>query len=174
MKKLSYFVTFIIVAFIFSINAFAKEIVIITGEQVRFRRSATTSSGILAEFYPGDELDLVSKNGGTGNGCSLWYKATYNGKTGYVCSEYVKIKEIIEINPDDYKDYQEYLPQTPSNTVESWLKENYPDARIIDLDNEDGGTEVEFISGNLKHEAFFNRAQAWVYTKTEYSGISMR
>ena len=46
MKKLSYFVTFIIVAFIFSINAFAKEIVIITGEQVRFRRSATTSSGI--------------------------------------------------------------------------------------------------------------------------------
>ena len=25
------------------------------------------------------------------------------------------------------------------------LKEKYPDARIIDVDNEDGGTEVEFI-----------------------------
>ena len=48
------------------------------------------------------------------------------------------------------------------------MKENYPNARIIDLDNEDGGTEVEFIYEGLKHEAFFNQAQAWVYTRIEY------
>lgn len=155
MKKLSYFVTFIIVAFIFSINAFAKEIVIITGEQVRFRRSATTSSGILAEFYPGDELDLVSKNGGTGNGCSLWYKATYNGKTGYVCSEYVKIKEIIEINPDDYKDYQEYLTKAgfPKEYISSLVKlhQKHPnwDFKILN-------TELDFNKMiNLEYDGYF-------------------
>ena len=80
--------------------------------------------------------------------------------------EGVLVKEVIDA--EDEKDYQDYLPQTPSGTVESWLKEKYPDARIIDVDNEDGGTEVEFISGNMKHEAFFDRSQNWVYTKTEY------
>ena len=84
----------------------------------------------------------------------------------YYTAEGVLVKEVIDA--EDEKDYQDYLPQTPSGTVESWLKEKYPDARIIDVDNEDGGTEVEFISGNMKHEAFFDRSQNWVYTKTEY------
>lgn len=100
-------------------------------------------------------IDVEKKEGGVDTDVDLYYT-----------SEGILVREVVDADND--KDYQEYLPQAPSNTVEGWLKEHYPDARIIDLDNENGGTEVEFIAGNLKHEAFFNRAQAWVYTKTEY------
>lgn len=100
-------------------------------------------------------IDVEKKEGGAGTDVDLYYTP-----------EGILVKEVIDA--DDNKDYQEYLPQTPSATVESWLKENYPNARIIDLDNEDGGTEVEFIYEGLKHEAFFNQAQAWVYTRIEY------
>lgn len=123
-----------------------------------------------APWVADDEVDVLTRN----DASEVLYVIDVEKKEEgietdvdlYYTSEGILVKEVIDA--DDNKDYQEYLPQTPSNTVESWLKENYPDARIIDLDNEDGGTEVEFISGNLKHEAFFNRAQAWVYTKTEY------
>lgn len=40
----------------------------------------------------------------------------------YYTAEGVLVKEVIDA--EDEKDYQDYLPQTPSGTVESWLKEN--------------------------------------------------
>jgi len=112
MKKLSYFVLLLVSFIVFSLNVSAKSIVVINGYDVRFRSSATTNSTIIASFDKGEELDLLSNNSGSGNGCpSVWYKAQYGSSIGYVCSSYATIKEIKEevINPDDYKEYSEYL-----------------------------------------------------------------
>lgn len=123
-----------------------------------------------APWRADDEVDVLKRNGNSEILYVIDVEKNEGGKETdvdlYYTAEGVLVKEVIDA--EDEKDYQDYLPQTPSGTVESWLKEKYPDARIIDVDNEDGGTEVEFISGNMKHEAFFDRSQNWVYTKTEY------
>ena len=112
MKKISYFVFLTVMLFVFSISAYASEIIIITGNDVRFRAEANSSSKKLDNFNYGTELILLDKNGGTGNGCnSVWYKGQYGSTIGYVCSKYAKIEEVKEINPEDYAEYSEYLAE---------------------------------------------------------------
>ena len=112
MRKISYFVVFVISFMFLSLNASASKVVVITGDDVRFRDRATTNSNILNTFNRNTELTLVNENGGTGNGCdSRWYQANYYGVVGYVCSEFAIIKEVEDndVNVDDYADYRDYL-----------------------------------------------------------------
>ena len=111
MKKMSYLVFLLVVLFVFSINAFALEKVVITGNDVRFRTLPSTGSDskIIGVFYSGDEATLLDKNAGSGNGCSIWYKIKYGSNEGYVCGDFAKIEVVDTIKPDDYKEYSEYL-----------------------------------------------------------------
>ena len=113
MKKNKYVIFFIMTFFLFSLTASAKQIITVIGDEVRFRTEATTSSKIITELNSGTELDLISEDGGSGNGCTKWYKGKYNNQYGYICSEYVILKEIDEviINPDDYAEQSEYLKE---------------------------------------------------------------
>ena len=112
MKKLTYIITFFLTSISLLNIAYAKEIAIIDGWDVRFRSEPTTSSSIIASLNKGTELNLVSDNAGSGNGCSkAWYKVTYNNITGYICSEFAtkSTKEENNIDINEYKDYSEYL-----------------------------------------------------------------
>lgn len=111
MKKMSYLVFLLVVLFVFSINTFAIEKVVITGNDVRFRTLPSTGSDskIIGVFYSGDEATLLDKNAGSGNGCSIWYKIKYGSNEGYVCGDFAKIEVVDTIKPDGYKEYSEYL-----------------------------------------------------------------
>ena len=113
MKKISYIFITIISLFIFSFNVSAKEVAVVNGTDVRLRSSIDTSSSnnIITSFNTGIELELLSKSAGSNASCSKWYQVKYNNQVGYICGEFVTIKEIKEeiINPDDYKEYNEYL-----------------------------------------------------------------
>lgn len=113
MRKMSYYILTLIVFLSFALVASAdRKVIVITGDNVRFRSSSSTSSSIIREFNKGAELDLLNQTGPTGNGCNkAWYQAKYGNNTGYICSEFAEIKEIKEevININDYKDYSEYL-----------------------------------------------------------------
>ena len=84
----------------------------------------------------------------------------------YYTEEGILVKEIINAEADN--DYHEYLPQQPEGNIQTWLDQNFPNARIVDYDCEQNGTEVEIIANGLKHEILFDNQQQWVYTKTEY------
>lgn len=84
----------------------------------------------------------------------------------YYTEDGILIKEIIDAEADD--DYYEYLPQQPERDIQTWLNQNFPNARIVDYDREHNGTEVEIITDGLKHEILFDNQQQWVCTKTEY------
>ena len=112
MKKISYFIFFVTMLLVFSIHVSASEIVIITGYDVRFRPEPNTNNTPITSFDSGDELTLIDKNAGSGNGCTKeWYKVSYGSREGYVCSQYARIEVIEEIDPEDYKEYSEYLTQ---------------------------------------------------------------
>lgn len=86
----------------------------------------------------------------------------------YYSSDGILVKEIADAEDD--KDYYELLPQRPESFVSNWLNTNYPDARIVDMEIENGMTEIEFIHNGLKLEALFDGSSAWMQTKTEYEG----
>ncbi len=116
MKKMSYFVIAIISCLFLTFNVSAdSKIVVITGDSVRFRSSATIyANNIIREFNYGAELEFIDDTTQSGNGCdNKWYKAKYGSSVGYVCSEFAIIKTVKEetINPDDYKDYTAYLKE---------------------------------------------------------------
>ena len=115
MKKISNIVVFVLSFLLFSLHVSAKEIAVINGTDVRFRTSMDTSttSNIIGAYNYGEEFELLDKSAGSNNACSKWYKVTHNGQTGYICGEFATIKEIKEevINPDDYKEYSDYLKE---------------------------------------------------------------
>lgn len=86
----------------------------------------------------------------------------------YFTSDGVLVKTVAEAESD--KDYEELIPQSPATGIEEWLAARYPDARIVDVEKENGATEVEFVSGGLPYEALFDASGAWVLTKTKYEG----
>ena len=112
MKKINHIIFTILMFFVFSMSIYASEIVIITGDSVRLRTQPNTSpsSSMITFLYKNDQAVLLDKNIASGNGCaSNWYKVRYGSNEGYVCSEFAKIEVIEVINPNDYKEYSEYL-----------------------------------------------------------------
>ncbi|MBQ2873421.1 MAG: SH3 domain-containing protein [Bacilli bacterium] len=112
MKKISYFIFFVTMLLVFSIYVSAGEVVIITGNDVRFRPEPNTNNEPITSFDSGTELTLLDKNVESGNGCKKeWYKVSYGSIEGYVCSEFAKIEVINELNPEEYQEYSEYLSE---------------------------------------------------------------
>ena len=72
-----------------------------------------------------DEVDVLKRNGDSEILYVIDVEKNEGGKETdvdlYYTAEGVLVKEVIDA--EDEKDYQDYLPQTPSGTVESWLKE---------------------------------------------------
>lgn len=83
----------------------------------------------------------------------------------YFSADGVLVNEVVDAPNDGYEDY---IPQKPAASIEGYLKEHYPDARVVDIDMEYGGTEVELSDGKHKLELFFDASQNWIYTKTKF------
>lgn len=85
----------------------------------------------------------------------------------YYSEDGVLVKEILDANQNP--DYTDLLPTQPANDVYSWVESKYPGARIVDVEFEDGGVEVEFIFENIKHDALLTAGYEWIYTKKDYN-----
>lgn len=84
----------------------------------------------------------------------------------YYTADGVLVKCVADSGAD--YDYGDFIPSAPSGGIESFIASRYPGARIIDVDAEYEGTEVELVdAGRVKHELFFDRGENWRYTKTE-------
>lgn len=111
------------------------------------------------------EVDVLERRDGTE---TLYIIEVEQGETEvdlYFTAEGVLIKELIDAAPE--KDYGQYLPQTPGTDLQAWLEQRFPGYRLVDLDRDDGGLEVEFIFEKRKYEAFFTAGGEWLYYKTE-------
>ena len=113
------------------------------------------------------EVDVLERRDGTE---TLYIIEVERGETEvdlYYTADGVLVKEILDAAPD--KNYGEYLPQTPDGTLQSWLEQRFPGYRLVDLDTEDGGLEVEIVHNRQKCEVFFTRSGEWLYYKAELS-----
>ena len=77
MKKINHIIFTILMFFVFSMSIYASEIVIITGDSVRFRTQPNTgpNSGTITYLNKNDQATLLDKTIESGNGCAKnWYK----------------------------------------------------------------------------------------------------
>lgn len=83
----------------------------------------------------------------------------------YYSPDGVLVKTLADAGPN--YDYGEFIPSTPAVGIDEYLAAHFPGARVVDVDVEYGGTEVEIIDGGVARELYFDGTGAWMYTKTE-------
>lgn len=83
----------------------------------------------------------------------------------YYSSDGVLVKTVVDADTD--YDYEDYIPSKPVTGVDNYLKTHFPNARILEIDYEDGMTEVEILDGRICRKLLFDRTGNWLYTKTE-------
>lgn len=64
----------------------------------------------------------------------------------------------------DY-DYEDYLPSDVQSGLENVIFGKYPGARIIDVEYEDGGIEVEIVHENRGKDVYLNQGFDWIRTE---------
>ena len=103
-------------------------------------------------------------------------------KTSFESSEYASWKrdnevERIEraadgilikaVNDDGDGNNESLLPDAPSSTVTAvteFIQKNYPNARIIEIEQEKGMIEVDIVHENQSKEVLFNTSYEWIST----------
>lgn len=81
----------------------------------------------------------------------------------YYSADGILVKQVADTG-DDY-DYSDYIPSQPSTGITAFIEDKYPGARIIDIDSEDGVTEVEIYHDNRQKDVYFNGAGEWIDTR---------
>ena len=100
-----------------------------------------------------DEVERVQRNGAE----EVYVIEVKNKVDGveteidlYYSKDGVLVKKLVDAD-NDY-DYGDYIPAAPVEGVEAFLKANFPNARILDIDREDNMTEVEILDGQVVRE----------------------
>lgn len=63
------------------------------------RGALITTAGDAGVLLRGSKVDVISTNAGSGNGCTnAWYKVSYNGTAGYICSSNQVIIEVADVD----------------------------------------------------------------------------
>lgn len=83
----------------------------------------------------------------------------------YYSEDGVLVKKVLDMD-DDY-DYNDYILSQPTEKINGFIKQRYPGARIIEIDKENGMTEIEIIDGKKCRELLFDSSDKWIHTKTE-------
>ena len=112
-----------------------------------------------------DDVDLIRRDGVT----LLYVVEVEQGGQEmdlYYAEDGVLVKALADT--DGRHDYSDLIPATPTGSVREFIQSRYPGARIVEIDADDGLTEVELIDADhVLREAVFNRSGEWLYTQTE-------
>ena len=121
MRRLFYALLILIMLFTFIPFVYADSYIVLN-ENKYFR---VVPGGDLIEsvtdgvLIAGTKVDLISKDGGSGHGCkNPWYKVSYNGVEGYICSSNQAVIDVadVDLNGDFEKEMlskgfsESYLP----------------------------------------------------------------
>ena len=84
----------------------AKVVKVEVDDSLNVRENGSTDSNILGTVKNGDELALLTDTEQSG-----WYQVSYNGGTGYVAAEFVKV---IDVTVERYNDLKNSSVPTPT------------------------------------------------------------
>ena len=111
-----------------------------------------------------DDVDMIERK----NAETVYVLEVEQGNSEvdlYYSPDGVLVKTVVDT--DSNGGYEDFIPTQPSSAIETYIKEHYPSARIVDVDREKGMTEVEILDGKVCRELLFDDGGTWVQTKTE-------
>ena len=118
-----------------------------------------------------DEVDVIKRKGEELTLYVIEVEKKENGSETeadlYYTEDGILVKEVLDA--DREADFTELLPMKPADDVYSWIESKYPGAKIIDMDFDDGGVELEFVYDNAKYEALLSSKYEWIYSKRDYN-----
>ena len=94
LKKLAYVVLIFIASLLIYAVPVKAATLTITADDLNLRKTASTSSSILAMISKGEECEIIEKQGD-------WYKVKYKSYTGYVSKDYVKVNSEQKVQDND-------------------------------------------------------------------------
>lgn len=59
---------------------------------------------------------------------------------------------------------ENHVPQMTPSLIEAFIQEKYPDARILEIENEKGMWEVDILDNHIQKSVYFDLQHQWVYT----------
>lgn len=77
----------------------------------------------------------------------------------------VLLRAIADTDGDD--DNDDLLPSELPAAVTDYIRQHYPQARLVDIERERNGIEVEILDGRTPRELIFSAAGEWLSTRTE-------
>lgn len=80
----------------------------------------------------------------------------------YYSAEGLLIKAVADTDHDD--DYESHLPIQAPEAILSFINDKYPDARLIEIEVEQGVTEVEIVHEGRCKEVRFDKTNNWIST----------
>ena len=57
--------------------------------------------------------------------------------------------------------------EAQASSIQGFIDQRYPAARIVEIDGDHGMTEIEIIDGRIKRELYFDVSANWVRTVTD-------
>lgn len=120
---------------------------------------AAFQAGIYATWQT-DDIDRLERQ----NNETIYMIEVKQGKEEYdlyYSEDGILIKAIPD---DDNDDYEGFLPVPAPSAITELINSKYPGARIIDVEQERGMTEVDIIHENRSKEVVFNSSNEWLNT----------
>lgn len=119
-----------------------------------------------ATWQVDDEVDVLYRNA-TVEAEVYVIEVKQNGREMdlYYAPDGALVKTLAD-SGDDY-DYGDFIPSQLPAGIEEYIRTHHASARVIDVDAEYEGTEVELLDEGVKRDLFFDRSGTWQYTKTE-------
>lgn len=109
-----------------------------------------------------DDIDRLERNGNE----TVYVIEVENARQEYELY-YSADGILIKVQADlDYDDYEHFLPETSaaSEQIRQFIQKKYPASRIIEIENEYNGIEVDIIHENRSKEVVFDNAGKWLNT----------
>ena len=81
-------------------------------------------------------------------------------------AEGILVRTVVDVDDED-DDHEDLIQIINNEVIMKFIKDKYPNAKIIDVDFEDNLFEVEIIDGKVKRELIFDKDSKWLATATE-------
>ncbi len=89
--------------------------------------------------------------------------------TLYYAADGLLIRSLLDA--DSNKNYETFIPVLPSTEIENYIKQNYPNAQILEVGSKGSSVAVEILDGGYLRALLFDMHNKWVRTITKI-GVS--
>ncbi|GGF31064.1 hypothetical protein GCM10010954_32790 [Halobacillus andaensis] len=130
------------------------EVVVQSGANLNLRSGPSTDDSILTPIPNGSKIDVIGTNGS-------WYEVQYDGETGWVSGEFLKLLNLLEITVSDLN--VRTGPSINNQSIGKLQNEDYV-AGVLDSDD-------QIVTDNEWYKLYYDGSEAWSSSGTNNNYI---